>query len=391
MSSVHRFPAFEIDEDKREVRAGGQTLTLQPRVFDLLVYLARHRERVVPKDELLDAVWPGVVVTDGSLQRAVSLARAALVEAGTHTAIRTYSRQGYRMCVDTVAGGASAPADVVPKQDVRFLRSRDETTIAYSVSGAGYPLIKVANWMSHLEYDHQSPVWRHWWRALSERYQLVRYDERGCGLSERNVSDYSLDAWVADLEAVADQVALPRFALLGISQGAAVAIAYAVKHPERVSHLVLYGGFIQGRMKRPRTAQQTKEAIMLLRLVRLGWGGGNPAFSRIFASLFIPDGTAEQLKSFVELQRVSCSPENAAHFMRAFGSIDVVDLAPRVTAPTLVLHARDDQEIPLDQARLIASLIPNARLALLEGNNHILAENEPAWPRFLEEIDAFLA
>ncbi len=516
---IYRFHRFEIDEDKRELRVDGGIVEMQPRVFDLLVYLAMHRERVVPKDELLDAVWPGVTVADGALQRAISVARSALDRAGAAKSIRTYSRQGYRLCAEDAApdGAVKAGSDgktgvahglsadvqrrvhlhvdrivrhplfagspqliaifryliaevlsgrsgaVTPesaaralnqegdgrdplaglalrveagelrarlrsyyattsyndgvrielpggqfslhvliegvpleypsresKQDIRFLRARDGTSLAYAISGIGHPLIKAANWLSHLEYDYESPVWRHWWQALAERYQLVRYDERGCGLSSWDVSEFSVEAWLADLEAVVDHTAYRRFALLGISQGAAVAISYAARHPERVSHLVLYGGFAQGRLRRARTPAQKEEAKMLLRLVRMGWGEGNPAFRKVFASLFMPDGSDDQYRSFLELQRISTSPENAERFVDAFNRIDVVELARRVRVPTLVIHSRNELEIPSDQARLLARTIPNARLVLLDSRNHILSESEPAWREFLDEVQAFL-
>lgn len=275
-------------------------------------------------------------------------------------------------------------------QKVRFLKSPDGTSLAYAVSGQGMPLVKVANWLSHVEFDHQSPVWRHWWRELSARYRLVRYDVRGCGLSDWDV-EFSFDTWVEDLEAVIHQTVEGRCALLGISQGAAVAIAYAAKHPERVSHLVLYGGYAQGRLRRNCTEAAKEEARTLARLIRVGWGRDHPAFRRVYASLFIPDGTPEQFDSFDALQRASTSPVNAVKFVATTHHLDVVELAARVKTPTLVMHAKDELVIPVEQARLLATTIPNARLVLLEGRNHILGEAEPAWTRFLQEVDTFLA
>ena len=275
-------------------------------------------------------------------------------------------------------------------QQIRFLKSPDGTSLAYAVSGRGRPLVKAANWLSHLEFDHQSPVWLHWWRELSARYHLVRYDVRGCGLSDWDV-EFSFNTWVEDLEAVINRTVEGQCALLGISQGAAVAIAYAVKHPERVSHLILYGGYAQGRLKRNCTEAKKEEARTLERLIRVGWGRDHPAFRRVFASLFIPDGTPEQFNSFDALQRASTSPENAVKFVGTTHHLDVVELAAQVKTPTLVMHAKDELVIPVEQARLLATTIPNARLVLLEGRNHILGETEPAWPRFLKEVDAFLA
>jgi pimeloyl-ACP methyl ester carboxylesterase len=250
--------------------------------------------------------------------------------------------------------------------------------------------VKAANWLSHLEYDHESPIWRHWWRGLAERYHLIRYDERGCGLSDWNPKDFSFAAWVRDLETVVDACAVEKFALLGISQGASVAIDYAVKHPERVSHLILYGGYVKGRAARATNPIEAEEADAYLQMVKVGWGRGNNAFREFFMSMFMPDATETQIRTFVDLQRVTASPENAERFNRIFRDINTMKQAKKVRVPTLVIRAVDDRVVPVAQSRLIASLIPNSRLVLLEGRNHILCEDEPAWQRFLEEVQGFL-
>lgn len=275
-------------------------------------------------------------------------------------------------------------------QDIRFLRTEDSVSLAYATSGDGYPLIKAANWLSHLEYDFQSPVWRHWWRDLSRAYRLVRYDERGCGLSDWDIDDFSLDAWVSDLEAVIDKTGFKRFALLGISQGAAVAIRYAIRHPQRVSHLILYGGFAQGRLVRARNAEQREEAQMLEELARVGWGRKDPVFRKVFASLFVPNATAEQIDSFDALQRFSTNAHNAAMFISSFNEIDVLSEAEQLKVPTLVMHARDEIEIPVSQAEALAKAIPDARLALLDSDRHIIGADEPAWREFLSTIETFI-
>lgn len=275
------------------------------------------------------------------------------------------------------------------KQTIRFCQAEDNTAIAYAVSGQEKPvLVKAANWLSHLEHDCSSPVWAHWWQGLSDRFKLVRYDERGCGLSDWEVGEFSFDTWINDLTDIIDAAQLDRFALLGISQGAAVAIAYAVANPEKVSHLILYGGFIQGRLKRD--PPQEAEATMLEELVSLGWGRPDPAFRRIFASLFAPDAKPNELEAFDDLQRVSTSPANALRFVQMFNRIDVTALASRVSVPTLVLHASDEAEIPMSQSRLMASMIPNAQFVALNSRNHILGADEPAWVNFLEEIETFV-
>lgn len=283
---------------------------------------------------------------------------------------------------------ATSPGD--PEQEIRFLRTPDGVSLAYSVSGSGPPLVKAANWLSHLEFDHQSPVWRHWWRDLAARFTLIRYDERGCGLSDWDVNEFSLDAWVSDLESVADKAGAERFALLGISQGAAVAIRYAVLHPDRVSHLILYGGFAQGRLKRGSTREARDEAQMLEDLARVGWGRKDPVFRKVFASLFVPNATSEETDAFDALQTFSTSAENAARFIRAFNAIDVLAEAAEVSVPALVIHARDEIEIPVSQAELIAKTIPNARLVTLASNRHILSAEEAAWPEFLRALEEFV-
>jgi serine/threonine protein kinase/pimeloyl-ACP methyl ester carboxylesterase len=275
-------------------------------------------------------------------------------------------------------------------QQIRFCTSSDGVRIAYATVGSGPPLVKAANWLSHLEFDSRSPVWRHWIRELSRYHTLVRYDERGCGLSDWAVEEFSLDAWVRDLEAVVDALELERFPLLGISQGGPIAIAYTLRHPERVSRLILYGSYGRGQLHSGLSDEEREERELMLRLIRVGWGKHHPGFRQVFTSLFLPDGTPEQVQWFNELQRVSASPENAARMCAAFYSLDVRELAPQIRSPTLVLHGRGDLRIPFAEGRLLASLIPGARLVPIESRNHLILESEPAWRRFLREVWSFL-
>jgi pimeloyl-ACP methyl ester carboxylesterase/DNA-binding CsgD family transcriptional regulator len=278
-------------------------------------------------------------------------------------------------------------------QKIRFVRSHDGARLAYASSGndvKGPTVIKAATWLSHLEYDWESPVWRHVLHALSLRWKLLRYDERGCGLSDWDVPDLSFESWVRDLETVADAAHVQRFALLGISQGASIAIAYAVRHPERVTHLVLQGGYARGRLVRSSTRQAAEEAEMMCRLAEMGWGRADPSFRQFFTTQFIPGGTPEQHAWFNELERVSTSPSNAAQFMREFNRIDVVSLLPQVRCPTLVLHSQDDVRVPFEEGRLLATHIPGATLVPIDSRNHLLLEGEPGWARALAEIEAFL-
>jgi len=276
------------------------------------------------------------------------------------------------------------------KQQIRYCRSCDGVTLAYATIGQGPALVKAANWLSHLEFDWRSPVWRHWLVDLAQNHTLVRYDERGCGLSDWDVPNMSFEAWVSDLEAVVEAAGLDRFPLLGISQGGGIAIAYAIRHPEKVSHLILYGSYTRGRLRRDPTPEQVEEINIFNQLIRLGWGKEHPAFRQVFSTLFLPEGTAEQIHAFNELQRITSTPENAARIVQEFNTIDVRDLAVQVRAPTLVMHARGDLRIPIEEGRLLASLIPGARFVPLDSNNHILLESEPAWQRFLFEMENFI-
>ncbi|MBW3619938.1 MAG: alpha/beta fold hydrolase [Actinobacteria bacterium] len=276
------------------------------------------------------------------------------------------------------------------RQTIRFCTSPDGVRLAFGLHGSGPPLVRVATWMTHLQRDWDSPLWRHWLHGLADGRTLVRYDERGSGLSDRDVTRFSLDAWVEDLEAVVDAAGLERFSLLGLSNGGAVATAYAVRHPERVSHLVLCGSFAQGRLRRDPSSGARAEAEALLSLIRVGWGQANPAFRRAFTTLFVPDATQEQMTWFDELQRISASAETAARMRLAREEVDVAGLLEQVVTPTLVLHAQDDAAVPFDQGRTVASAIPAARFVPLEGRNHILLADEPAWDVFLRELEAFL-
>ena len=275
-------------------------------------------------------------------------------------------------------------------QDVRFTRSADSTRLAYAVHGRGYPLVRAAHWLTNIDLDWQTPMWRPWFDALGERYRVHRYDSRGCGLSDRDATEASLDVLVADLEAVVDAARLDRFALLGISQGGAVSIAYAVRHPERVSHLVLLGAFARGPLRRHPTPDEVESFRAQLKLIETGWGQDNPAFLQLFTSQFFPNATPEQAQSFNDLQRMSCPPRHAAHLVATFSDIDASSYLPQVTRPTLVLHTRGDMCAPFDEGRFLASSIPGARLVPLETRSHVPTYGEPSFDRVIEEIEAFV-
>jgi pimeloyl-ACP methyl ester carboxylesterase/DNA-binding CsgD family transcriptional regulator len=275
-------------------------------------------------------------------------------------------------------------------QRIRYLRTPDGVQLAWAEAGAGPILIKAANWMTHLEYEWESPVWRHWIHFFSEHFRYIRHDERGCGMTDWNVGDLSFARWFEDLEAVVAAVNPQEpFALLGISQGAATCIAYAVKHPERVSRLVLYGGYARGTYRR---GDPDKERLYraLIDLTRLGWGKDNPAFRQVFTSRFIPGATDEQVGWFNDLCRKTTSPEIAARLLETRATIDVMELLSKVRAPTLILHSRDDDVIPIAEGHILAAGIPGAQFVELDSKNHILLESEPAWERFCAEVLEFM-
>jgi class 3 adenylate cyclase/pimeloyl-ACP methyl ester carboxylesterase len=291
----------------------------------------------------------------------------------------------------TSAPAEDASASVNPyEQEIHFCLTRDGVQLAYSRMGQGPPIVKTGNWMTHLEFDFESPIWRHLYRELSRDHLLLRYDARGNGLSDREVPDISFEHFVDDLETVVDAAGVDRFALLGISQGCAVSVAYAVRHPERVSHLVLYGGFAVGWKKRARTEAEKEAGEAMLTLMRLGWGQENPAFRQLFTSQFLPGGSKEQSDWFNELQRMSASPADAVRNLLATGETDVSSLLSQVKVPTLVMHARHDARVPFESGRRLAAGIPGARFVPLESQNHLFLESEPAFDRFLEEVRSFI-
>jgi pimeloyl-ACP methyl ester carboxylesterase/DNA-binding winged helix-turn-helix (wHTH) protein len=381
-----------LDPNRRELRCKGGLVAVEPQVFDLIVFLIRNRDRVVSKDDLIAGVWDGRIVSDSTLASRINAARRALDDNGdAQRLIRTAARKGVRF-VGAVREGqvpAELSAPAVRNQEVTFCRTGEGINLALATVGVGVPLIKVANWLTHIEYDWESPIWSPLLQHLAERCRLVRYDGRGNGLADRDVADISFDAFVRDLEAVVEATGVDRATILGISQGAAVAIAYAVLHPERVSKLILYGGYAQGRNKRG-SAAEAEMARAFLAILRHGWGDERSAFMKAFSSVFFPNGSPQQIKWLVDLQRITTSPENAARIRNACDDIDVVDLLPKVQAPTLVIHCRHDNVAPVEQGRLMARSIPHAKFVTLDSDNHVVLAGEPAWPRLVGEIDAFL-
>lgn len=282
-------------------------------------------------------------------------------------------------------GAGSQGAQDMIRQPIRIARTNDGVRLAWSRVGSGPTLLKAANWLTHLQYDWESPVWRHWMDFLAGHFSFVRYDERGCGMSDWQVDEVSEDSWVSDLECVADAAGIDESAiLLGVSQGAVTVIRYAVEHPERVSKLILYGGYGLGWGQRGGREDEHFRAV--LEMIRLGWGSDNPVFRQAFTSRFLPEGTHEQMDWFNELCRKTVSPDKALPLIEARGSVDIRHLLGKVRVPTLVLHARGDEVVPFAEGQRLAGEIPAARFVELDSRNHVLQADEPAWEAFKQAV-----
>jgi DNA-binding winged helix-turn-helix (wHTH) protein/pimeloyl-ACP methyl ester carboxylesterase len=398
---VFRFGPYELDVDERRVTKSGEDVPLTGKVFDTLCVLVENHGRLIRKDELMQKLWPDSVVEDNNLDHNISRLRRTLGDGRDgNQFIQTVPRQGYRFLCDVTAvahdhdstGVVEFPGPLPPpnfEQDIRFFTTYDGARIAYSVAGNGPVLLKAANWLNHLEFELKSPIWRHWLPILTQHNTLIRYDERGNGLSDWNVQDFSFEAWLRDFEKLTEEVNVEKFSLLGISQGAAVAVWYAAKYPEKVDKLILHGSFARGWAKRPIPGEIERRNAFLT-LVRLGWGKDNPAFRQMFTTLYMPDGLPEHQAWWNELQRVCTSPENAVQLMNAAGRIDVVDLLPKVKCPTLVMHCSGDEAVPVAEGRLVASRIARSQFVELPSRNHLVIHSEPAWPIFVRELSKFM-
>ena len=273
---------------------------------------------------------------------------------------------------------------------ISFTTSSDGTRIAFGIAGNGPPLVKVGNYMGHVENDWDSPVWAHWLEELTRSHTLIYFDERGSGLSDWNAEDVSFEAWVRDLEAVVEAAGLRRFPLFAMSQAGAVAVAYTARHPDKVIRLIVHGAYARGWLKRDLTEEQIEEEKLMISLMRVGWGRDNPAFRQVFAMQLFPDASPEHIRALEEQMRLSVSPKNAVRLESEMHRIDVRDLAHQITVPTLVLHSREDEAVPFEEGRLLASLIPKAQFVALESRNHVLTQQEVAWPKFVAALRGFL-
>ena len=388
----YRFAGFELDTAAFELRQDGRAVHVEPQVFELLAYLVENAPRVVSKEELVARIWPGGFISDAALASRLASARRALGDSGQEQRlIKTVHGRGVRFVGEVESRHAPAISVAVApqvEQVVRFCRSRDGTHIAYATMGAGEPFLKAPNWITHLGLDLGSPVWGHWFREMASRRLLVRHDERGAGMSDWNPKELTFERMLEDLEAVVDTLGLSRFPLIGTSQGGPIAIEYALRHPEKVSHLVLHGAYARGWRHRSPTSREHGDIEFAM--IRSGWGDPLSGFSLNFAADFVPGVQYERLQWLIDFQRQSASPENAYRIFDAIGDINILDRCAELRVPTLVLHAAEDRQVPYEEGVLLAAEIPNATFVRLETANHIVLEDEPAWPVWRRALWEFL-
>jgi pimeloyl-ACP methyl ester carboxylesterase/DNA-binding winged helix-turn-helix (wHTH) protein len=397
-AAVYSFGPFRLDVAERRLQRDGEVIPLLGKAFDTLVLLVEGAGGLQKQQSLMDRLWPDVAVEPNNLQQNISLLRRVL-ENAEGVEIETVRGQGYRLHATVREEGATNDAPPPPRpstpdtgarpQKTQFCTAPDGARLAYARLGDGAPFVKAANWLSHVELDAESPLWKHWLARLSRDHTLIRYDARGNGLSDWRPPSITFADFVSDLETVFDAAGVEKAPLLGISQGASVSVAYAARHPERVSALILIGGCARGwRVKNHARLTERLEALMVL--MRQGWGSEHPTFRQIFSASFFPDATREQLDWFDSLQRRTASPENAAQILSALGDVDVHEDLARLNVPTLVVHSRGDVFVPLKDGIELASGIRGARFVELDSKNHLVLENEPAWARFDRELGDFL-
>ena len=398
------FNDCDIDITAQELTKSGSLVKIEPQVFDLLVYLVESVGRVVGHDELIEHVWRGRIVSDSAIAARISAARKAVGDNGKEQLlIKTVPRKGFRFLPaveilpsqdDGIKSEVLAQESIVENnpldhQEIRFCKSPNGARIAFASTGQGNPLVRTGHWLTHLEHDWHSPIWRPFLDELGKRFEVVRYDQRGCGLTDWEIDDFSLDRFEEDLETVIAAVGHEKFVLYATSQGVPVAIKYAARNPDRVSHLILHGGYARGRLVR-KSESEIEQGEAIIKLIEHGWGVTGSPFLQSFTTMYIPDASREQMDSLVELQRLTTKTANAVSIRRAVDSFDVTELLPTVAVKTLVIHAANDGVHPVDQGRELAANISDSEFVLLDSANHAILHGERAWDRFFWEVDRFV-
>jgi len=388
------FGNYLLDVDERRLLRDNEEIRLRGKLFDTLRVLVENAGKLVRKDAFMESVWPDSVVEDNNLDYCISQLRKLLHPAKY---IETVPRHGYRFVAEVTALKphgrllqleTAVQQPKAPDQEIRFFTTSDGVRIAYNIGGQGPVLVRTIHWLNHLDFEWKTPLRRQWLSEIMQHNTLVRYDQRGSGLSDWNVSDFSFERTVRDFEELVDAAGLEKFTILGGCQGAAVAIAYAVRHPERVTKLIINGTFANGWPAPGPGAQEHLEAM--LTLIRSGWGRDNPAFRQLWTTLFRPDADSQEAAWLNELQRISSSPENAASMMAEFPNIRVLDMLPKISCPTLVLHSREDGAVPVQEGKLIAARIRGSRFVELPSRSHMVAPGDAGWDQLVQEFSVFM-
>jgi pimeloyl-ACP methyl ester carboxylesterase/DNA-binding winged helix-turn-helix (wHTH) protein len=383
-----------LDVDERRLLRDNEEIRLRGKLFDTLRLLVENAGKLVRKDAFMESVWPDSVVEDNNLDYCISQLRKLLHPAKY---IETVPRHGYRFVAEVTTQkshgrliplGPAVQPPAAPYQQIEFFTTSDGVRIAYNIGGQGPVLVRTIHWLNHLDFEWKTPLQRQWLSEIMRHNTLLRYDQRGSGLSDWNVSNFSFERTIQDFEELVDAAGLEKFSILGGCQGAAVGIAYAVRHPERVTKLIINGTFANGWPAPGPGAQEHLEAM--LTLIRSGWGRDNPAFRQLWTTLFRPDADSVEAAWINELQRISSSPENAARMMAEFPNIRVLDMLPKISCPTLVLHSREDGAVPVQEGRLIAARIRGSRFVELPSRSHMVAPGDAAWDQLVQECSAFM-
>ena len=393
------FGGMVLDSDRRELRLGDKVFAVEPQVFDLLEFLVRNRHRVVSRDDVLAGVWGGRIVSESAIAARINAARRAIGDDGREQRlIRTVARKGFRFVGEVQEGAATGvPATPPPLplsrsargQRISYCRTEDGVNIAIGRAGRGMPVVCTPTWSTHIEYDWENPTGSQLLPFLADRFDLVRYDARGSGLSDRDVAEVSLATFERDLKAVVDALKLRRYALFCGGSGCTTAIAHAATYPERVSRMIVHGGLLEGG-KRPGTAILVGMVRSYVDSVGKDWGSVGLTLLRALVAGAFPGLSPDQVERCVNLLPLITSVQNALRHITVYGETDVADLLPKVRAPTLVLHCRHSRALPLEHSERLAASIPDARLLSLESANAVPLPGEPAWPVFLDAIETFL-
>jgi pimeloyl-ACP methyl ester carboxylesterase/DNA-binding winged helix-turn-helix (wHTH) protein len=396
------FGPFRLDVRERRLLRDGHAIALRSKVFDTLTLLVENHGKLLRKSDLMERLWPDSIVEENNVDHNISTLRKVLGNGSSGSAyIETVPRQGYRFVAEVKPAAPPAPVVVLHSvesqldpedddinQEIRFFTTSDGVRLAYAIGGSGPPLARAVDWLNHIDFEWKNPFLRRWLKHMMKRHTVLRYDQRGSGLSDWNIDDFSFERTVRDLEELIDHVGLDRVACFGSCQGGALTMAYAARHPARVTSLLLIGSFARG-WPAP-DSMFAGQVDAMLSLIKVGWGKDNPALRQLWTTLFMPDATPAEMDWMNELQRITISPENAVRMMTEFPRINVLDLLPKISCPTLVMHSSGDATVPAQEGRLIASRIPGARFVELPSRRHQVGPGEPAFTEFLREMSRFL-